>query len=138
MTILDRADGGVYLRDNDDGSTIYAFSEVGHSDADLIETVRALEDDADMGGTFLDVTEGAWGWSPRFKNCSNHDDGWGCDNEGEWHRHFSQNYGHDPMTVVIVRTFKPSRTGDRTTERIIAISASTHTTATEAAETDMA
>ncbi|MFC5930892.1 hypothetical protein D6T64_11925 [Cryobacterium melibiosiphilum] len=130
MTILEKVDGVDWLMGLDDGSTMYAFTGVGHSDADLIETVRALEDDDDLHGMFLDVTEGTWGWSPRFKHCSNHDDGWGCDNEGEWHRHYSVNYGHDPVTGVTVRNFEPMRAGERPGERVIPIPAPpTHTTA---------
>ena len=133
MTILEKADGVDWLMSDDDGSTMYAFTGVGHSDADLIETVQALEDGGDLYGMFLDVTEGAWGWSPRFKRCSNYDTGWGCDNEGEWHRHYSLNYGHDIVTCVTVRHWEPIRAGERPGERVIPILAPpTRTGATNA------
>jgi len=120
MTIIEKADGVDWLIEHESGSTMYAFAGRGHSDADLIETVRASEE-GDINGEFLDITEGSWGWSPRFKHCSNHDDGWGCDNEGEWHRHYSQNYGHDPVTTVAIRSYKPMRAGIRPNERIIPV-----------------
>jgi hypothetical protein len=41
-------------------------------------------------GYELHVTEQYYRWVPRVKNCRDHPagDGWGCDNEGEWHGHW--------------------------------------------------
>jgi len=38
-------------------------------------------------GYELRVTEEHYTYTPRIKNCSNWD-GWGCDQEGEWHAHW--------------------------------------------------
>ena len=134
MTILEKADGVDWLMDLDSGDTMYAFAGVGHSDADLIETVRSLEGD-NVDDEFLDVTEGAWGWSRRFKHCSNYGDGWGCDNEGEWHRHYDQNYGHDPVTGVTVRPRAPQHF-EGVASRVIPLPPA-HMTATEARIEDL-
>lgn len=107
MSIIESVAGVGLIMDHDGGNTMHPLVGTQHSDADLIETARALEE-SDLVGHFLMVSEDSWGWSPRFKHCSNHDDGWGCDNEGEWHRHYSTNYGFDKSTTVTVYPFKPS------------------------------
>jgi hypothetical protein len=40
-----------------------------------------------FGGTEFRVAEVHFEYVPRIKNCSERD-GWGCDNEGEWHAHW--------------------------------------------------
>ena len=45
MTILEKADGVDWLMELDSGNTMYAFAGSGHSDADLLETVRSIEGD---------------------------------------------------------------------------------------------
>lgn len=53
-----------------------------------------------MTGESLSVTEARLAYRPRIKWCSNFD-GFGCDNEGEWHRHwFEVRQNGEPYTVV--------------------------------------
>lgn len=100
----------------DDGETMYVFAGFGLSDSDIREAVIELED-ASVGGLegyWLEVDEGTWGWSPRFMHCDRHDTGFSCDNAGEWHRHYSPNYGHDRVSVVTLHSFDPQyQSGDR-------------------------
>jgi len=49
-------------------------------------------------GYEVEVTEHHMIYRPRIKNCSQWD-GWGCDNEGEWHGHwFAVRSNDDPAT----------------------------------------
>ncbi len=94
------------MHDLSSGNTMYGFAGIGHSDEAIIEAVRHHYE-SDLDGYRLAAYEARWGWSPRFKWCSNHDTGWGCDEEGEWHRHFSTNYGDEPSTTVTVNYTYP-------------------------------
>lgn len=60
----------------------------GHNlDPEEIERVCSVEILGDYPGHELHVTEEYFSYVPRIKNCSNWD-GWGCDQEGEWHGHW--------------------------------------------------
>lgn len=50
-------------------------------------------------GRQLSVTQERFAFQPRVKWCSRHD-GFGCDNEGEWHSHWFAARTGDPFTVV--------------------------------------
>jgi hypothetical protein len=100
------------LFDLDNGRPMYVYAGTGLADAAIIEAVTEsmYEEPDGLIGYRLEIREGNWGWSPRMKHCSNHDSGWGCDQEGDWHQHFSSNYSGDPVTVVTVfsPTWNPS------------------------------
>ena len=52
-----------------------------------VERVCATDIFGECPGYELHVTEEYFQWVPRIKNCSKWD-GWGCDQEGEWHGHW--------------------------------------------------
>lgn len=92
------------------GEPMFVFKGGNLSNADLIRAVEAAYGDP-IAGMWLDVSEGKWGWTNRFKHCSNHC-GWGCDREGEWHRHYDRGYGTDVNTAVTLCRRKPVASKD--------------------------
>ena len=94
---------GVNLWSLDSGESMIEIEGIGHSDANVVTFLESNSEAREIADQWpwLEVVEGRWGWSPpRFKWCSNHDSGWGCDDEGEWHRHYSTNYGGDERTLI--------------------------------------
>jgi hypothetical protein len=80
---------------------------IGHDVEQLLAFVT--EDDAlggwlptaEDGQPIIRIEPGNWGYSPRIKHCDRYTGGWGCDSEGDWHRHFVDNAKHGrPLTLV--------------------------------------
>lgn len=94
----------------DTGEPMFVFKGGNLRNADLARAVEAAYGDP-IAGMWLDVAEGKWGWTNRFKHCSNHV-GWGCDQEGEWHRHYDRGYGTEVNTAVTLCRRKPAASKD--------------------------
>lgn len=100
------------------GQEMVLVEGVGHDAGDLIDAYNKYADDT-IATPYVEVWEGRWGWSNRFKNCSNHGNGWGCDNEGEWHRHFEMGYGPKRSAIEMTTAIQPEALGS---PRIIDVS----------------
>lgn len=99
FTVLD---ANIY---NDHGPLL-VIDGIGHDRARLLD--YATRDDA-LGGWYyrgtgrravLSIEDSTWSWTPRIKHCEPYTDGWGCDQEGEWHRHLVATNGGEPLTLI--------------------------------------
>lgn len=81
------------------------------------EVERALTEryGRDEESDVLVTDEQYWRLTPRIKNCEAYT-GWGCDNEGEWHKHWVEIKPHPDFAITLAYYEPAPESNDQTEE----------------------